>query len=265
MINKIDIEIDKNIYVPVSINRNGPYQFILDTGAVSPDVSPDVVEELKLDMDERECVCLERFSIGGIERRDYRIATRDESDVSEILQRKIDGFLGFTFLEDLVVEIDYLERTLFLKKPEEMDRRCSRRGETEKRKGKSAQVELRIDNRYTLVPACVNGDGPHYFLIDTGASRSIISPELAQRLDLERGKSQTARGVEGGKECYASTVKTLEVGGIRRTDLPVTVLDCSRVDERIDSSIEGYIGNDFFSGLVVTIHYPEQLLILREG
>jgi len=50
MIDKIDIEIDKNIYVPVSINGNGPYQFILDTGAVSPDVSPDVVEELKLDI-----------------------------------------------------------------------------------------------------------------------------------------------------------------------------------------------------------------------
>ena len=55
------------------------------------------------------------------------------------------------------------------------------------------------------------------------------------------------------------------MGGIRRTDLPVTVLDCSHVAERVDSPIEGYIGNDFFADLVVTIHYPEQLLILREG
>ena len=53
--------------------------------------------------------------------------------------------------------------------------------------------------RMTL-PVKIDGQGPFAFIIDTGADRTVISAELAARLNLPRGAPVTLHGASGEKE-----------------------------------------------------------------
>src|SRR5439155_5328668 len=49
----------------------------------------------------------------------------------------------------------------------------------------SARIRVRITaGRYVIVPVIVNGTGPYRFLLDTGATSTMIAPALAARLRL---------------------------------------------------------------------------------
>jgi predicted aspartyl protease len=52
-----------------------------------------------------------------------------------------------------------------------------------------------------LVPTFVNGQGPYDFVLDTGASATLLSPELAERLGLTATseRSETVRRVHRQK------------------------------------------------------------------
>lgn len=83
----------------------------------------------------------------------------------------------------------------------------------------------RSDGGHYLVVGLVNGERVR-FLIDTGASDTVLSPADAQRLGISPGSlrfdrlAETANGTGYGA---AWTADRLEVGGIRLTDFPVTV------------------------------------------
>jgi hypothetical protein len=49
-----------------------------------------------------------------------------------------------------------------------------------------------------LLEAPVNGNGAYRFVFDTGAGLTMISPGLAQKLDVRRDEAQTAVGAGRG-------------------------------------------------------------------
>src|SRR3954462_7821043 len=71
----------------------------------------------------------------------------------------------------------------------------------------------------------VNGKGPFRFVIDTGASRSTLSPHLARTLGLNNsvGRNVMLNGVTGAAEVATVAVESIELGqiGLENQHLPV--------------------------------------------
>jgi len=76
-----------------------------------------------------------------------------------------------------------------------------------------------------VVRVTLNGQGPFRFVVDTGASRSAISPRLAQTLGLEPGAESVVElnGITGSALVPSVMIRTLQAGDLRieNTALPV--------------------------------------------
>src|SRR5688572_32260414 len=71
----------------------------------------------------------------------------------------------------------------------------------------------------------VNGKGPFRFVIDTGASRSTLSPHLAKTLGLTHsvGRNVMLNGVTGAAEVPTVAIDSIEIGALKfeNQNLPV--------------------------------------------
>jgi predicted aspartyl protease len=76
-----------------------------------------------------------------------------------------------------------------------------------------------------VVPVMINGQGPFRFIVDTGANRSTISPQLASALGLKPTdeSTMTVNGITGTAQASFVTVDRLQAGDltIDGTVLPV--------------------------------------------
>jgi predicted aspartyl protease len=70
----------------------------------------------------------------------------------------------------------------------------------------------------------VNGQGPYAFLVDTGASGSVISRELVDRLNITAHSRTTIHGLAGSQQADAVLIDTLQVGRRVRRAFPMSVL-----------------------------------------
>ncbi len=107
----------------------------------------------------------------------------------------------------------------------------------------SRVTSIIIRNNRVLVPVtlCYRGkEEQARFILDTGASSSTISPELARRLNVDLSNAQrgVARGVGGGVYAVQGTrLDYLTVGPNRIYDLGVVIIESTQAD--------GLLGMDF--------------------
>jgi len=247
------IEAADRAYVPVMVNDTGPYTFLLDTGALGASLSSDVARAFGLEED--GWVTLDSLAIGTCRWTDVGLGSGDSSAISKLVGRQVDGVLGSRFLAwaSLAVTIDYPNQTVSL---DEIARN---------RAPLPLGIPLRIVNCYPLVPVRLNDTGPYLFLLDTGASVCVVSPEVARILKLPVGPAGIARGAASDVASRASVLGRLSVGDTRTKDFKVTVMDCSGVTENAGVQVDGYLGHDWLKRFVVTIDYPGSTLILREA
>ena len=107
----------------------------------------------------------------------------------------------------------------------------------------SARVKVHITaGRYVIVPVVVNGTGPYRFLLDTGATSTMIAPALAARLRLPAAGSaveQTATQAETADLVRA----TLSLVGVTRDGVEVITAPLDAV-QAVDPAIKGVLGQD---------------------
>jgi hypothetical protein len=112
-------------------------------------------------------------------------------------------------------------------------------------------LEYRRDGKLMLVQARVNGAGPFWFVVDSGASRSVIDPSLAAELKLDFAGHGTTTGTGKGAVplAYARPV-SIELGGDAYQSSPY-VVDLSRTP--LPKNVRGLIGSELFLNHVVRI------------
>jgi predicted aspartyl protease len=138
-----------------------------------------------------------------------------------------------------------------------MDRKIASRG----------GISFRISpNRpLLLVEVEVNGHGPFNFVLDTGASFSVITPDTAKAAGVRStGKSPTAVGAGGFVKASLAKLKTLRLGTRTARNLGVAMMSLDEVEKRLGVRIDGLIGYNFLKNYVVTINYPERRLFLKQ-
>jgi len=95
-----------------------------------------------------------------------------------------------------------------------------------------------------MAPVYVNGVGPFAFVVDTGASSSVIAPRVAARLKLlpDPARVKLLRGITGSEEVPTVAVQSITAGEISlpQNELPV-------VEPRVFADADGIFGADAFA------------------
>lgn len=114
-----------------------------------------------------------------------------------------------------------------------------------------------------MAPVFVNGVGPFAFVVDTGASSSVISPRVVRRLALQpdSGRAKLLRGITGSEVVATVGVNSISAGEIRLNQnfLPV-------VEPRVFADADGIFGADAFAQGCLYVNFLEsRVSILRKG
>jgi predicted aspartyl protease len=125
------------------------------------------------------------------------------------------------------------------------------------RQTQAQQVRLREDlhERFT-VPVTVAGTGPYRFLIDTGAERTVISRELADRLKLERGPSARVTSVASTAVTDTAMVPGIGLGAVDAQPIQSPLFNAASI------GADGMLGIDSLKQQRVLIDFKKRMMAI---
>lgn len=111
------------------------------------------------------------------------------------------------------------------------------------------------------VDTIVNGKGPFNFVVDTGASHTVISNQTAEKLGLNENSPgccesarRSAQGAGGPVAARTTTVESIRVGDVEVNNIGVALIDLMSLSKDWD----GIIGYTFMKDYRVIIDYSRQ-------
>jgi predicted aspartyl protease len=122
----------------------------------------------------------------------------------------------------------------------------------------------------------IDDQGPYTFVLDTGASRSVIDPAIAAELGLpESSRTGIVTGVTGQAEAAMVEVENWRIGEVPLPPTTVVALELPQIagpsilggilGDRM-GEVRGLLGSDMLSEFgVVQLDYEQGVLILRPG
>ena len=257
------------ILVPVHVNGRGPHQFILDTGAGTSLLSSELAKQLDVEIvgsrngqsaGGEVAVSLGRvnsFSVGKTTVTDVDVGIIDLSQIGKTVGAQIDGDLGYNFLKDFRVTIDYRDCEITFDHAKTVNRT----------KG-SAKVTIPFRlagpaKPLVLIHVFANGTGPFQFAIDTGTSTTAITPELAKRLQLKTEPLGSGTTAGASVAVTAGELKSFQIGGAKIDNLAVVVADFfPMLSKAIGANLDGIVGYNFLRNYKVVLDYPNEHLSL---
>ena len=119
-----------------------------------------------------------------------------------------------------------------------------------------ATVEGKREGKLIFVPLRVNGKGPFWFCVDTGASHTVLDPGLARELHLKIIESSATTGTgQGDVPVDHVGAITIASGSFELKVADPWVIDLSQVP--IPKWTRGLVGAEFFEAYVVELN-PER-------
>jgi clan AA aspartic protease (TIGR02281 family) len=104
------------------------------------------------------------------------------------------------------------------------------------------------------VPVYINGAGPFQFIIDTGASRTVISAELAARLGLKAGKSAVMHTMNGIDKVPTVLIERLQMSNAVVTNIAAPSLQARNL------GADGLLGIDSLHDQEIVIDFRSQTM-----
>lgn len=165
----------------VMVNGQGPYRFLVDTGATQTVVSDKVIEALGL----KKIATSIMFGVGGegkLESSIYRADSLKVGDVTvlnvalgtlgnPLLGLVMDGILAPGLFSDFVITIDYPKTQIEL---------------TRSAPASGTAVPVWCFSGLLMTPVEVNGKYKGNFLIDTGADATLLAHSMANNLGITK-------------------------------------------------------------------------------
>jgi predicted aspartyl protease len=213
--------------VPVAIEGQGPYRFVVDTGAERTVISRELARELDLRQG-RTAVVHSMTEVSRIDTVVIPGLTIGERTVNDIhapaLSRNHLGAAGMLGVDSL-----QRQRVVFDFGRQEMTISPSRSREPRMGPGEIVVTGRRLYGRLVLVDAAVEGQRV-WVIIDTGSQVSVANSALRAALQ-RRGRLGQTRPVElmsitGGRlNADYGVARRIRIGGIDIRDLPVAFAD----------------------------------------
>jgi PDZ domain-containing protein/aspartyl protease len=261
-----------NVFVPVTI---GPkrFWFLLDTGLKSALIDLDIARSLQLEMGDSVAVggggkdrvwgrFLKNspFGIAGLSGFSQPLfLALPLGDLSKASGREIAGILGYDFIRQFVVSIDYTGRTITLQ---------DTTGYHYEGKGESFPitfnasshplVKARVIDRYPI-------DGTFVFDIGSGAGVILNTPLVEERHLLSGRRTipwLQGKGLGGSIAGSVGRMKELELGRFRIHD-PVVVFSQAASGPFAAPEVQGNIGAAVLDKFTIILDYCRSRIILE--
>jgi predicted aspartyl protease/Flp pilus assembly protein TadD len=127
-------------------------------------------------------------------------------------------------------------------------------------------IKFDLINHRPFITMMVNGKGPLRFVIDTGASLSVISDKSANRLGIKpvaRGGSARAVGGSGSFPILYGLLDSIEIGETKIEAIPVYIRTVHSAPDTPESErADGYIGLSVLANYAVTLDYQSREMTL---
>ena len=253
-------------FIQVKINNKQTLRFVIDTGASLSVISDKAAEQLGIKAVARggharavggngsfaiiygvlDSVAFGEAKVDLVPAYIRTVHTATETPAEE----RADGYIGLSVLSNYAVTIDYKEKKLIL------DR-------TELKEVLPSAELLPTNSDFINIPVRSTSGGlasaegmleghekPFNFIIDTGASTTVISKAAVKRFALENLKLKNsffrvigAAGIEDNVEAIG--FQTLTVNGLRQRNARALILNLDPVNETSGFEQHGIIGGDF--------------------
>lgn len=127
-------------------------------------------------------------------------------------------------------------------------------------------LPARLVGHHLVLEVPLGRDGNAHFLVDTGSSVTLISPEFAERVGARLARSAPqvrVRTASGASTVLPSlTVRRLTLGQARFERVPALLFDTADLSAHLGVRIDGILGFPFFADTVLTLDYPRQQVTL---
>lgn len=112
--------------------------------------------------------------------------------------------------------------------------------------GDAGKIPLRAVDDVWIAEVVVNKILTANFLIDTGATNTLVSPRIAEAFQLVRERTILVETIGGQTQGYASRIAHLQIGNIELKNFPVIVLG-------LWHSFDGVLGQNFLREFKITV------------
>lgn len=132
--------------------------------------------------------------------------------------------------------------------------------------GRTTSLPARIISNFFVVETPSTDGKTYRFIIDTGSTATLVTPELAKKLAIKERRSATRRKVQvrsanGGEiELEAVTLRQLSLGDALFERVPALIFDFTDLTGHLGMQIDGIIGFPVFRDTLLTLDYPGQNL-----
>jgi predicted aspartyl protease len=264
---KVEIEIESRIRlvkIPVSVNGQGPFSFTFDTGASTTTLSKRLADRLGIRSNQLERA--DARGLGGDIPTEFAKATIevgslkfDEDEVYVIDLDTLlpdagyrDGVIGHSTLKHCIITLSYPQQFLRIEKNQHASRSLQQEADWSK-------FEYIGGSHLIGVPVHINGRGPFQFVLDTGAGNTVITPKLAESVDINAEPVPgIARGLGGDMQLKLAFLESIVVDSITISSPQVVVVDLSKVSPKGNLIENGILGFDFLRNLETHIDYPRK-------
>lgn len=130
--------------------------------------------------------------------------------------------------------------------------------------GQGIHFRLSEPGHLILLKTYVNNAGPFAFILDTGASMTVISPLTARAAGIgHEGQKAKALGAGGGLDATVVRVVSMRVGPILPTKISVAIMCLREISRSINVKLGGIVGYNFLRRYCLTIDYSKRRLWLQ--
>ncbi|MDH5483006.1 MAG: retroviral-like aspartic protease family protein [Candidatus Bathyarchaeota archaeon] len=245
------------VVVETRLNNKGPFKFVVDTGSSVTVVGREATEVLGISQTSNsttsgcyssKMLAVASIQVGGIGKRQVPIALGDLSKLSEETGTLLDGIIGSPFMKDYEVVIDYPQMEILFE---------------ESRQERRLPTKFRLVSKanFIVVETELNGKGPFNFLVDTGATKTVMTEQIGQTFGLHGnicGEKKALSGFFAGTTMVLSKVKSIQVGKAKSSDVEVGVQDLQLLCDAVGAPLDGVLGYTFMKDYRVTINYPKR-------
>ena len=263
------------IVVQVKVNGKGPLNMLIDTDTDPSAINAATAKELGLQVGasgtpasgggtETNVVYPTRLAsveLGGISAKDIVAATIDLTKIGERIGKPIQGVLGFSFLKDRIIQIDYGNSKLrfFAVSP------YPRIDLTPNTVNTIALPFRREDGEVIIDSVFVNNEKLRATL-DTGSSGTFtLTPEAIAILNLDdeaqNGKGEQSVGYNGTYENKSGALKSVRLGRYSAESVPADFwLPNTGHDKK---KFQVNIGNGFFQDFMMTFDFKNKIVVFE--
>lgn len=268
---RIPLEIDNNIILlRVSVNKSKPLRFIFDTGASASVISPEWAQKLGLKTEgkvrgtatggsiEASLIKGVSLSVEGAEVSNQLIAA---ISFGAIPCFEFDGIIGYDFINQFVVEIDYVNRLMNLYDPKSYTY-----------SGKGEVIPLVLDERrtpLTAVKIILEGNPPVLanLEVDTGGDGTfVINSPLVEKQKLVAAIPKTVDssgvGAGGEQKLLIGRVHAVQLGRLT-IENPTVALSRDTEGSGESEENDGIIGGEIFRRFKMILDYSRKQMILE--